>query len=113
MGIDPNKVRFFIAEDHGPSALPDGRVFKRAQYTVYFMHKDRKGLRAKAATISLPFTTRYGVGVFATFDGHGHWAVSADATDKDLQASLEQLFATGELPLPILSPDEITKDMSF
>jgi hypothetical protein len=113
MGIDFNKVHLFIYDESGPDYLPDGRMFKRASYTVLFLQRDRKGLRAKAASISLPFYTRYGLGVFATYDGRGHWASSADATGKELQDSLEHLFETGMLSLPILSPDEITKDMRF
>lgn len=103
MAIDPRKHRFFLL-DRQPT------TYGTEHCTVLYMHKDRKGLRAKMGQVSLPFSAIYGVSVYATFDGRGHWALSADMTDKTLQGQLEELFSTGELPLPLLTTEEIMKD---
>lgn len=110
MGIKTAKHTFYILGEPQERRMPDGRLHK-TDYTVLFMHSDRKGLRAKAGILSVPFTERYGISVFATYDGERHW--NQTGGDLELMQALSTLFEKRELPLPILSETTINQGRTW
>lgn len=99
MAIDLTKTTLHVF-----NKLPDYGPYD-ARYTVLFMDEDRKGKRAKAAILHLPFYPIYGLDVFATYDGSRHW--SRSGASLDLQKALQDLYGGDTGGREIFPPTEI------